>query len=91
MNLKNTLVHSFTLFLLLTTSSLIHADALQDGVDAAKLGDFKTAISLWQPLANRGTTKAEYYLGRLYRNVPLKKAMPAHNIMLVLCFKMAMV
>ena len=39
-----------------------------EGVAAAKKGDFKTAMSEWQPLAEQGDAQSQYYLGFMYSN-----------------------
>lgn len=48
------------------------AQAVQDGVldgkAAAELGDFATAVAIWQPLADAGDPRAETYLGMMYDN-----------------------
>jgi uncharacterized protein len=41
---------------------------LQDGVMAARRGDFSTAIGLWRPLAEVGNADAQYALGIMYIN-----------------------
>lgn len=41
---------------------------LQDGVAAARRGDFSTAIGLWRPLAEAGNADAQYALGIMYIN-----------------------
>jgi len=38
----------------------------EDGRDAAERGDYKTAMSLWRPLAEQGDAAAQYSLGVLY-------------------------
>lgn len=46
------------------------AQALADvkaGIDAYQRGDFATAVSTWQPLANAGDADAQYNLGQSYR------------------------
>ncbi|MDX1812713.1 MAG: tetratricopeptide repeat protein, partial [Gammaproteobacteria bacterium] len=43
------------------------AGPYEDGVNAAKLGDYQTALNLWKPLADKGDAKALYQIGRLYR------------------------
>ena len=39
---------------------------LDDGVAAAKRGDYATAFQEWRPLAEQGHAKAQYYLGVMY-------------------------
>ena len=38
----------------------------QDGWEAYKRGDYKTALKEWRPLAEQGDADAQYYLGRMY-------------------------
>ena len=46
-------------FLFLFSGS-VFADDLQDGLDAAARGDYKTAYKLWLPLAEQGNAKAQF-------------------------------
>lgn len=39
---------------------------MQQGHEAYVSGDFKTALSLWKPLAEQGAAQAQYYLSGLY-------------------------
>ena len=51
----------------------VAAGPLEDGVTAAKHGDYATALRHWRPLANEGIAPAEYLLGLMYatgRGVP---------------------
>ena len=45
-----------------------YEDDFQDGVDAYKRKDYKTAYKLWLPLAEQGNAKAQYNLGVMYAN-----------------------
>ena len=50
------------------------AQNYQNGVAAARLGDYTTALREWQPLAAKGYANAQYKLGFMYeegRGVPL--------------------
>ena len=47
-------------------SSVVFGDDYQDGVDAYKRKDYKTAYKLWLPLAEQGNAKAQYNLGVMY-------------------------
>ena len=40
----------------------------EDGANAASIGDFKTALRLWQPLAEQGLAIAQSNLGAMYRD-----------------------
>jgi uncharacterized protein len=49
----------------------------QVGIDAYNRGDFKTALREWQPMAEQGDARAQFYFGLLYENgdgVPLDYA-----------------
>jgi len=61
-------VHKFLSILLvyLLLSLSVHADDFIDGFEAAKKGDFKTAMKLWRPMAEQGHAKAQYNLGLMY-------------------------
>ncbi len=37
-----------------------------EGLIAAKRGDFKTAFSVWHPLAEQGDSNAQFNLGLMY-------------------------
>ena len=46
----------------------------QSGMEAYNRGDFKIALREWQPLAEQGDARAQFYFGLLYENgdgVPL--------------------
>ena len=40
----------------------------QQGVEAAKGGDYQTAFKLWLPLAEQGNAATQYNLGLMYEN-----------------------
>jgi uncharacterized protein len=40
----------------------------QTGMDAKNRGDFTKALREWQPLAEQGEARAQFYLGMLYEN-----------------------
>jgi len=61
-----TFLLALTFLFLFSGSSVVFADDLQDGIDAAQRGDFKTAYKLWLPLAEQGHAKAQYLLGSMY-------------------------
>ena len=56
---------SIFLLLLLTLHSVLAAD-FKKGLDAAKKGDFETALKEWRPLAEQGDSYAQYNLGLMY-------------------------
>ena len=47
-------------------SGFVYGDDYQDGNDVADKGDYKTAFSLWKPLAERGLAEAQFNLGLMY-------------------------
>ena len=63
--LRNLLTIFF--WLLLAVPSVNAAD-FQQGLDAAKRGDFATALQEWQPLAEQGDAYAQFNLGLMYVN-----------------------
>ena len=56
---------SIFLLLLLTLHSVLAAD-FKKGLDAAKKGNFETALKEWRPLAEQGDLYAQYNLGLMY-------------------------
>ena len=52
--------------LLLFLSSPVYADDFQDGLEAYKRKDYKTALEKWKPLAEQGNAGAQGYLGFMY-------------------------
>ena len=52
--------------LMLGVAQVASAGQFEDGVAAAKRGDYVTAVKLWQPLANQGNAAAQYSLGLRY-------------------------
>jgi len=55
--------------LLMLVAGAAHAgDALQAGLDAFHAKAYAKAISLWQPLAEKGNAKAQYNLGLMYQH-----------------------
>ena len=53
---------------ILLLSSLMYANLLNDGLNAAKNGNYKKAAKLWKKAANQGVAAAQYNLGGLYYN-----------------------
>ena len=62
--MKGLFISSVLLILLFGTPAF--AD-FQKGLDAAKSGDYATALKEWRPLANKGMAAAQYNLGVMYR------------------------
>src|ERR1700676_3419508 len=46
--------------------ALVDRDPVEEGRDAARRGDFATALELWRPLAEQGNAAAQYHLGVAY-------------------------
>jgi uncharacterized protein len=51
----------------LSLAAPVAAGPFEDGLAAAKRGDYATALQLWRPLAEQGRAGAQYNLGLLYR------------------------
>jgi TPR repeat protein len=60
------LTFSLSLIFLFLFSGSVYGDDLDDGVDAAKKGDYKTAYKLWLPLAEQRNAIAQFNLGAMY-------------------------
>ncbi len=52
--------------ILMIFAAPISAQDFQRGLEAAQSGDFETALKEWKPLAERGKSEAQNYLGVLY-------------------------
>ena len=65
---KLTFLLALTFLFLFIGSSVVFGDDLQDGMEAAKRQDYKTAHRLWLPLADQGNVLAQYNLGAMYVN-----------------------
>jgi TPR repeat protein len=65
MGVGKTLV-ALTLSLLLGSGGAMSAD-FNKGLEAYFLDDYQTALSAWEPLAERGNAAAQYNVGLLYR------------------------
>jgi TPR repeat protein len=62
-----TIVHIARLAALLCLAAApVLAQDFQDGVAAAKRGDFHAAMQVWEPLAENGDAASQYNLGMLY-------------------------
>ena len=66
MNKPLTFLLSLTFLFLFSSSSVVFADDFQDGVDAYKRQDYKTAYKLFLPLAEQGYAAEQYNLGMMY-------------------------
>ena len=68
-----TLILVLTMTVLLGSSGVSWSADFRKGMDAAKRGDYSTALKKWTPLAEQGNTHAQYNLGVMYekgRGVP---------------------
>ena len=63
-----TFLLALTFLFLFSGFSVVFAGDLQDGLDAAVRGDYKTAYKLWLPLAEQGDAEAQYNLGVMYEH-----------------------
>ena len=61
------LIKTLLLMLMLIFSHAAIAGDVEDGLTAAKKGDFATALRLWKPLAERGNAEAQFNLGVMYQ------------------------
>ncbi|NOX75336.1 MAG: sel1 repeat family protein [Gammaproteobacteria bacterium] len=71
MHKKNLLVRSLVLGgTLITTAMLLPAQAhdYNDGLRAAEVGDYATAVNKWRPLAQRGDALAQFNLALMYHS-----------------------
>jgi uncharacterized protein len=69
------------LALVLAAGAPAQADALSDGVNAFRRGDFRTAVRILAPLAERGNAEAQAVLGFMYeygRGVPQNAVVAVH-------------
>src|SRR5690349_1425446 len=58
----------FFLFAMLALANPAWADPSNDALDAARRGDYATAIRIWRPLAAQGLAIAQHNMGVLYDN-----------------------
>jgi hypothetical protein len=65
--MRHYLLQTLALLLLLSTSNGFTADYAK-GFDAYSEGDYATALSEWQPLAEQGDRDGQFGLGLLYAN-----------------------
>ena len=61
-----TFLLALTFLFLFSGSSVVFADDFQDGLDAYKRQDYKTAYKLFLPLAEQGNASAQFNLGLMY-------------------------
>jgi hypothetical protein len=54
------------LLLTLSVATPVMAEPLEDAVAARDSGDFATALSVFQTLANQGVARAQFYLAEMY-------------------------
>ena len=60
---KLTTILCLTVAVLLGSAGMSWSADYQKGLDAAKSGDFATALREWRPLAEQGNANAQYNLG----------------------------
>jgi len=68
-----TFLLALTFLFLFSGSSVVFGGDFQDGVDAYKRQDYKTAYKLWLPLAEQGDANAQFNFGWMHykgRGVP---------------------
>ena len=57
-----------TLAVLLGSAGMSVSQDFQKGLDAARKGEFATALREWEPLAEQGNARAQFNLGWMYRH-----------------------
>lgn len=74
------MLRAATLFFTLSASMVLtpaHSQDYNDGLLAAEMGDYDTAVGKWQPLAKQGDAMAQFNLALLYHRglgVPIDEA-----------------
>jgi len=61
-------IRSTSLVMFLIASAIVMSADLQKGVNAFNEGDYETALTECQPLAEEGNIEAQFCVGRLYAN-----------------------
>ena len=74
------------LVLALALAAPVLAADFQDGWEAYKRGDYKTALKEWRLLAEQGDPDAQYYLGRMYDR---RIGVPEDNVEAVKWYRLA--
>ncbi len=74
------------LVLALALPAPVLAADFQDGWEAYKRGDYKTALKEWRLLAEQGDPDAQYYLGRMYDR---RIGVPEDNVEAVKWYRLA--
>ena len=65
MNKEKLLISVFLMLFLMSAPGC--TNDFNDGADAYKRKDYKTAFEKWKPLAEQGNDDAQYKLGKMYR------------------------
>lgn len=52
--------------ILMFTSTVCFAASFEDGLSHYGKGDYKSAHTVWLPIAQKGDSSAQYYLGQMY-------------------------
>ena len=79
-NMKKALTFLLALILLVLFGGISSADDLQDGVDAYKRGDDKTAYKLFLPLAEKGYPLAQYHMGEYTEKEDYKESLKWYRL-----------
>ena len=77
MKIKHLILIILPLILVVTP---VYADDYQEGVDAYKKKDYKTAFEKWKPLAEKGHASAQQKLGELYSTQDHKEAVKWYRL-----------
>ena len=68
------------------SGSPVFANETQQALNAINRGDYKTAIDIWQNLANRGNNAAQFNLGLIGNAVHEYQATYISSWQLIRCF-----
>jgi len=64
--MKAILRSGFLALAIMALAAPANAVPFEEGLAAHERGDFATALKFWQPLAEQGDSRAQFYLGVLY-------------------------
>ena len=59
--------HLVTAALLIASAAQLSAQSVRAGIDAWQRSDYRAAVAIWRPLADKGDADAQFNLGQAYR------------------------